>query len=131
MKAMNGLTHTEIIALKRQLEKEDTRIRAIMHEDFVARVGTNGNRVSQYHDTTDDDAVVDVLNDAEISSVVRATASLEAIEHSLKAMESATYGACEECGRHIGFKRLNANPVATLCIACQTKREKSSLHVSL
>jgi RNA polymerase-binding transcription factor DksA len=131
MKAMNGLTHTQIVELKRQLEKEDARIRGIMHEDFVARGAANGNSVLQYHETTDDDAVVDVLNDAEISSVTRATSSLEAIEHSLKSMETATYGACESCARHIGFKRLNANPMATLCMPCQTKREKNTLHASL
>jgi DnaK suppressor protein len=131
MKAMNGLTHTQIVELKRQLEKEDARIRQIMHEDYVARGTTNGNSVLQYHETTDDDAVVDVLNDAEISSVTRATSSLEAIEHSLKAMENDRYGECEECARHIGFKRLNANPTATLCMPCQTKREKNTLHASL
>lgn len=131
MKAMNGLTHTQIVELKRQLEKDDARIRDVMHEAFVARGATNGNGVPQYHETTDDDAVVDVLNDAEISSVTRATSSLEAIEHSLKAMENATYGACETCARHIGFKRLNANPTATLCLPCQIKREKNTVHASL
>ena len=128
---MNGLTHTQIVELKRQLEKEDARIREIMHEDFVARGAANGNSVLQYHETTDDDAVVDVLNDAEISSVTRATSSLEAIEHSLKAIENVGYGRCENCARHIGFKRLNAKPTATFCMPCQTKREKNTLHASL
>lgn len=131
MKAMNGLTHTEIVELKRHLEKDDARIREILHEDFVARGAANGNSVLQYHETTDDDAVVDVLNDAAISSVTRATNSLEAIEHSLKAMENIAYGACENCARHIGFKRLNVNPTATLCMPCQTKREKNTFHASL
>ena len=131
MNAMNGLTHTQIVGLKRQLEKEDARIRGVMHEDFVARGAANGNSVLQYHETTDDDAVVDLLNDAEISNVTRATNSLEAIEHSLKAMDNAAYGACESCARHIGFKRLNANPTARLCMPCQTKREKNTVHASL
>jgi len=131
MKAMNGLTHTQIVELKRKLEDEDARIRKIMHENFVARGAANENSVLQYHETTDDDAVVDVLNDAEISSVTRATSALEAIEHSLKAMETATYGGCESCARHIGVKRLKANPTATLCMPCQTRREKNTSHASL
>jgi DnaK suppressor protein len=131
MKAMNGLTHTQIVELKRQLEKEDARIREIMHEDFVARDANSGNSVLQYHETTDDDAVVDVLNDAEISTITRATRSLEAIEHSFKAIANGTYGQCEDCARHIGFKRLNANPTATLCMTCQTRREKNTIHASL
>lgn len=128
---MNGLTHTQIVELKRQLEKEDARIREIMHEDFVARDANSGNSVLQYHETTDDDAVVDVLNDAEISTITRATRSLEAIEHSFKAIANGTYGQCEDCARHIGFKRLNANPTATLCMTCQTRREKNTIHASL
>jgi DnaK suppressor protein len=131
MKAMNGLTHTQIVELKRQLEKEDARIREIIHQDFVARGATNGNGVLQYHETTDDDAIVDVLNDAEISTATRATRSLEAIEHSLNAIANTTYGQCEDCTRHIGFKRLNANPTATLCITCQTRQEKNTSHASL
>jgi DnaK suppressor protein len=131
MKAMNGLTHTQIVELKRQLEKEDARIREIIHQDFVARGATNGSTVLQYRETTDDDAVVDVLNDAEISTIARATRSLEAIEHSLNAIADTTYGQCENCARHIGFKRLNANPTATLCMPCQTKREKNTSHASL
>jgi DnaK suppressor protein len=131
MKAMNGLTHTQIVELKRQLEKEDARIREIIHQDFVARGATNGSAVLQYRETTDDDAVVDILNDADISTITRATRSLEAIEHSLKAIANETYGECEDCARHIGFKRLNANPTATLCMPCQTKREKNTAHASL
>lgn len=131
MKAMNGLTHTQIVELKRQLEKEDARIREIIHQDFVARGNSNGSAVLQYRETTDDDAVVDVLNDAAISTISRATRSLEAIEHSLKAIANETYGQCEECARHIGLKRLNANPTATLCMTCQIKREKYTAHASL
>jgi RNA polymerase-binding protein DksA len=131
MKAMNGLTHTQIVELKRQMEKEDFRIRKAIHEDFVARGSTTGIAALQYHDTTDDDAIVDVLNDAEISAMTRATKSLNAIEHSLNSMTNMTYGECEDCTRHIGFKRLNAKPTATLCLTCQTKREKNTLYASL
>ena len=33
------------------------------------------------------------------------------------------FGMCEECEEEIGAKRLAAVPYATLCLACQTKRD--------
>ncbi len=131
MNAMNGLTHTEIVILKRKLENEASRIRDNLHEEFVQRSsGTESERI-QYRDTADDDAVVDVLNEAAVSDLTRATASLEAIDASLKAMQAGTYGVCQDCERHIGVKRLTANPTAICCTPCQSRREKNTAHPSL
>ena len=131
MNGMNGLTHTEIVNLKRKLEKEDSRVRENLHEEFLQRSAGNDSEKIQYHDTTDDDAVVDVLNEAAISDMTRATASLEAIDASLNAMQAGTYGVCKDCERHIGVKRLSANPTAICCMPCQSRREKNTLHPSL
>jgi len=46
------------------------------------------------------------------------------IEKSLLKIKNATYGICEQCGDEIGEKRLEARPVATLCIECKTKQEE-------
>ncbi len=42
----------------------------------------------------------------------------------LKQIEDGTYGRCETCGDDIDPKRLDARPVASLCIACKTEQEK-------
>ena len=34
------------------------------------------------------------------------------------------YGTCEECGKMINTDRLMAYPEATLCVSCETKKEK-------
>ncbi|HEY4517261.1 MAG TPA: TraR/DksA C4-type zinc finger protein [Candidatus Paceibacterota bacterium] len=39
------------------------------------------------------------------------------VEGALEKMEGGTYGACEDCGEPIPFKRLDANPAARTCIA--------------
>lgn len=49
---------------------------------------------------------------------------LDKIEHSLERLESDDYWWCDECGAWIGFKRLRARPVTTLCIICKEKRER-------
>ena len=46
------------------------------------------------------------------------------IDKALAKIEDGTFGTCEECGDEIGIKRLEARPVATLCIEAQERRER-------
>lgn len=48
---------------------------------------------------------------------------LKKIDHALKKIEEGTYGECESCGEQIAVARLNARPVAQLCIDCKTEQE--------
>ncbi len=49
---------------------------------------------------------------------------LRKIKKALERIEDGTYGICEECGGEIGLKRLEARPVATLCIECKSRQEQ-------
>lgn len=49
---------------------------------------------------------------------------LNKIMKALKKMDEGTYGICESCGEDIDMKRLEARPVATLCIKCKEEQEK-------
>jgi len=46
------------------------------------------------------------------------------IDRTLEKMEEGTFGLCEKCGEEIEFKRLEARPVATLCIECKMLQEE-------
>jgi DnaK suppressor protein len=46
------------------------------------------------------------------------------IEEAIKRIEDGTYGYCIETGEEIGIKRLEARPVATLCVEAQERRER-------
>ena len=48
---------------------------------------------------------------------------LKKIESALLRIEEGTYGYCEETGDEIGLRRLEARPVATLCLEAQERRE--------
>jgi DnaK suppressor protein len=45
------------------------------------------------------------------------------IEYALSKLEDGTFGICEECGEEISERRLQARPVARLCIRCKEKQE--------
>ena len=49
---------------------------------------------------------------------------VDKIEYALSKIQSGEYGYCEETGDPIGLKRLEARPVATLCIEAQERHEK-------
>jgi len=48
---------------------------------------------------------------------------LRKIDSALARTDDASYGYCEETGEEIGLKRLEARPVATLCLEAQERRE--------
>jgi DnaK suppressor protein len=48
---------------------------------------------------------------------------LRKIESALARIDEGSYGYCDETGEEIGLKRLEARPVATLCLEAQERRE--------
>ncbi len=48
---------------------------------------------------------------------------LRKIDLALIRIDEGTYGFCDETGEEIGMKRLEARPVATLCLEAQERRE--------
>ena len=48
---------------------------------------------------------------------------LEKIDHAIARMDKGNYGVCVECGNDIRIKRLEARPVAKLCIDCKVEQE--------
>ncbi len=52
--------------------------------------------------------------------------ALAGIREALSRIEAGEYGVCEECGDDIAVARLKAQPMATLCVHCQSRREDES-----
>ena len=48
---------------------------------------------------------------------------LRKIDQAISRIDDGSYGYCEETGEEIGLKRLEARPVATLCVEAQERRE--------
>jgi DnaK suppressor protein len=46
------------------------------------------------------------------------------VDAALARIEAGTFGICENCGREIGYERLEAMPWVTLCIDCKRKAER-------
>lgn len=60
----------------------------------------------------------------ELKTKDRARKLIHKIDQAIARIDDGTYGYCEETGEPIGLKRLEARPIATLCIAAQERHEK-------
>jgi DnaK suppressor protein len=54
----------------------------------------------------------------------RETFLLGKIHEAMRRLDAGEIDECEECSEPIGFKRLMARPVTTLCFECKSAREQ-------
>jgi DnaK suppressor protein len=70
-----------------------------------------------------DRASVETETTIELRTRDRYRKLIDKIEHTISRIDTGDYGCCEETGEEIGLKRLEARPVATLCIDAQMRHE--------
>lgn len=70
-----------------------------------------------------DRASVETETTIELRTRDRYRKLIDKIESALVRIDKGVYGFCEETGEEIGLKRLEARPVATLCIEAQERHE--------
>ena len=102
-----GIEETASRLLKERLARLGDRT-----EKIEADLRKPGNRDWTERATElENDAVLELLNEAELSE-------MRDIRNALARIESGTYGVCERCGDSIGERRLEAVPIASVCIDC-------------
>ena len=102
-----GIEETASRLLKERLARLGDRT-----EKIEADLRKPGNRDWTERATElENDAVLELLNEAELSE-------MRDIRNALARIESGTYGVCENCGDSIGERRLEAVPIASVCIDC-------------
>ncbi|MES2319447.1 MAG: TraR/DksA family transcriptional regulator [Pseudomonadota bacterium] len=116
---MNGLDTGQLALLKAILEQR----RAALAGD-AELVGARDLAVQEVETSPADKATVRLLNDLALEAADHSAAQLRSLRYALAKFDDGSYGQCEECGKPIGFSRLQARPEARLCIACQTRVEK-------
>jgi DnaK suppressor protein len=79
---------------------------------------------SRYSDEADQ-TVQELQNNVNIQLHERERMSLLLIEKTLSKFNDGTYGTCESCADSIGIQRLQARPLAALCIACMEDIENN------
>lgn len=61
----------------------------------------------------------------DLARVDQVTQELAAVAAALRRLREGDYGICADCGADIPFARLQVEPWALRCVACETRREKA------
>lgn len=71
------------------------------------------------------DSACNIVNQTiELRTKDRARKLIHKIDEAIERIDNKTYGYCEETNAPIGYNRLEARPIATLCIEAQEIHEK-------
>ena len=103
--------------------------RAVVLQAGIAQAlnppGSESMALADHREETDDDAIVDLENALDVANLQRSTQELRENEAALARLDTAEFGECSDCGAGIPIERLQANPLATRCTACQMVFERT------
>jgi len=73
----------------------------------------------------DEEAKANLNAEPAAAELERDVNELRAVEDALVRLHEPDFGLCVDCEAEIPYARLSANPVATRCVACQTRHEQA------
>lgn len=78
---------------------------------------------------SDPDGAVPRAGDQDVDATLSNldTQALGAVIRAINRIEGDDYGLCADCGQPIPYVRLNIEPQATRCVACESRHEREGL----
>jgi len=115
------LTSDQTVQLRARLEAELTRLVANAHSALDFTMDRDRDRIGR---DSMDESTEEELYSTRLRLHDRETFLIAKIQEALRRLETGKIDECEECAEPIGFKRLMARPVTTLCFECKMQREQ-------
>jgi DnaK suppressor protein len=115
------LTPDQTEELRQRLEAELGRLSANAANAIGFTMDRDRDRVGR---DSMDESTEEELYSTQLRLHDRETFLLGKIQEAIKRINAGEIDECEECSEPIGFKRLMARPVTTLCFECKTAREQ-------
>ena len=116
-----SLTPVQTEQLKSRLEAELNRLSANASSAIDFSMDRDRDRVGR---DSMDESTEEELYSTQLRLHDRENFLITKIREAIKRLELGAIDECEECSEPIGFKRLMARPVTTLCFECKTAREQ-------
>jgi DnaK suppressor protein len=115
------LTDEQTNALRARLQADLNRLADHAHTGLEFTMDRDRDRIGR--DSMDESTEEEIYS-TQLRLHDRETFLLEKIREAMRRLEAGEIDECEECSEPIGFKRLMARPVTTLCFECKTAREQ-------
>jgi DnaK suppressor protein len=115
------LTAEQTKELRAALEAELGRLKANAHSVLGFTMDRDRDRIGR---DSMDEATEEEVYSTQLRLADRENFLITKIQQAMKRLEDGAIDECEECSEPIGFKRLMARPVTTLCFECKNAREQ-------
>src|SRR5690349_6913374 len=115
------LTPPQTQELRERLEAELGRLKANGHSALEFTMDRDRDRIGR--DSMDESTEEEMIS-TQLRLHDRENFLIVKIQQAMKRLDDGAIDECEECSEPIGFKRLMARPVATLCFECKNAREQ-------
>jgi DnaK suppressor protein len=115
------LTSDQTNALRARLQADLSRLADHAHTALDFTMDRDRDRIGR--DSMDESTEEEIYS-TQLRLHDRETFLLEKIREAMRRLDAGEIDECEECSEPIGFKRLMARPVTTLCFECKTAREQ-------
>ena len=115
------LTPEQTQELKTRLQADLSRLGDHAHSALEFTMDRDRDRIGR---DSMDEATEEEVYSTQLRLHDRETFLLAKIREAMTRLDAGEIDECEECSEPIGFKRLMARPVTTLCFECKTAREQ-------
>jgi DnaK suppressor protein len=115
------LTPEQTNEIRTRLQADLTRLGDHAHSAIEFTMDRDRDRIGR---DSMDEATEEEVYSTQLRLHDRETFLLGKVREAMQRLEAGTLDECEECAEPIGFKRLLARPVTTLCFECKSAREQ-------
>jgi DnaK suppressor protein len=115
------LTAQQADALRERLQADLNRLGNQAHSALEFTMDRDRDRIGR--DSMDESTEEEIYS-TQLRLHDRETFLLTKVKEAIERLEAGKLDECEECSEPIGFKRLMARPVTTLCFECKSAREQ-------
>jgi DnaK suppressor protein len=104
------------------------RLAAVQQELLTRQQGLSPAEQALATREQDGDDALQLASEREVQQAVEGMEETEllSLRAALARVQEPDYGLCGDCGKAIPFGRLQVEPQALRCVACETRREKST-----
>ena len=115
------LTAEQTNELKTKLQAELSRLADHAHSGLEFTMDRDRDRVGR---DSMDEATEEEIYSTQLRQHDREAGLIPKIQKAIQRLATGEIDECEDCNEPIGYKRLLARPVTTLCFECKNAREQ-------
>ncbi len=121
---MKTLTEPRLLPLLRELDQRERELRRRVAEERKSIEADGFAELMEQTGDEADHAFARIQVALESSVIDHYLGELQDLAAARDRFENGTFGICIDCGEHIDYQRLQANPAAGRCMECQHGREQ-------